>query len=100
VARVDPQATAFTHRNALYNIGIVGEWAEGDHYQHYRQLVRDHWARLEPNTLGFYTNLMEKDERQTLDNFAVNLARLQLLKGKYDPDNFFRLNTNIKPLRG
>jgi FAD/FMN-containing dehydrogenase len=100
VSRVDPQATAFTHRNALYNIGIVGNWAEGDRYQHYRKLVRGHWARLEPNTLGFYTNLMEKDERDTLDNFAVNLARLQSLKYRYDPDNFFRLNANIKPLRG
>jgi hypothetical protein len=100
VGRVDPQATAFSHRNALYNIGTVGYWSEPAQYPRYRGLVRDHWARLEPNTMGFYTNLMEKDEQDTLDNFAVNRARLQSLKGKYDPDNFFRLNANIKPRGG
>jgi berberine-like enzyme len=27
----------------------------------------------------------------------VNYGRLAALKKKYDPDNFFRLNPNIKP---
>ena len=28
---------------------------------------------------------------------AANYERLAALKKKYDPDNFFRLNPNIKP---
>ncbi len=99
VARVDPQATAFTHRDALYNIGIAASWQDPAQYPRYRQMVRDHWARLQPHTMGFYTNLMEQDEQQTLDNFAINRKRLQSIKARYDPDNFFRLNANIKPQR-
>ena len=100
VARVGPQETAFTHRNALYNIGTAGSFQDPALFQKYRKAIRAYYAQLEPHTLGFYTNLMEKGEGQTLDNFAVNLARLQKIKGVYDPDNFFRLNANIKPASG
>jgi Berberine and berberine like len=31
------------------------------------------------------------------DTFGANLGRLQSVKRKYDPDNFFRLNHNIPP---
>ena len=29
--------------------------------------------------------------------FGANLPRLQAIKRKYDPNNFFRVNYNIKP---
>ncbi len=29
--------------------------------------------------------------------FGRNMRRLAEVKGKYDPDNFFRLNNNIAP---
>jgi FAD/FMN-containing dehydrogenase len=29
--------------------------------------------------------------------FGANLARLREIKQRYDPDNFFRVNYNIKP---
>jgi hypothetical protein len=29
--------------------------------------------------------------------FGANLARLSTIKGKYDPENFFRVNQNITP---
>ena len=97
VARVGPQETAFTHRDALYNIGTASSFWDPADFQKYRTAIRTYYAKLEPHTLGFYANLMEKDEGQTLDNYAVNLARLQKIKAVYDPDNFFRLNANIKP---
>lgn len=97
MARVGPQEKAFTHRNALYNIGTAGSWEDPARYPEYRRAIRAYYAQLEPHTLGFYTNLMERGAQKTLENYAVNLARLQRIKGVYDPDNFFRLNTNITP---
>ena len=97
VARVGAQETAFTHRDALYNIGTAGTFTDPGDFRKYRKAIRTYYSQLEPLTLGFYTNLMEKDQGRTTDNFAVNLARLRKIKGVYDPDNFFRLNANIKP---
>ncbi|MGB5104286.1 MAG: BBE domain-containing protein [Steroidobacteraceae bacterium] len=33
-------------------------------------------------------------------NFQGNLARLQLVKNKYDPGNLLRLNANVGPTVG
>jgi FAD/FMN-containing dehydrogenase len=97
VAQVGPQDTAFSHRQALFNIGMAASFKDPAEYPAYRKAIRKHWARLEPHTMGFYTNLMEKDQQRTEDNFTINLARLQRTKAAYDPDNFFRLNANITP---
>jgi len=97
VARVDETATAFPHRSALFNIGIAAGFKDSARYGDYRSAIRAHYARLEPHTVGFYTNLMEQGGEATESNFAENRKRLQRIKGVYDPDNFFRLNANITP---
>jgi FAD/FMN-containing dehydrogenase len=47
--------------------------------------------------VGFYSNLSDADPARTGRNFGDNYARLTGLKRKYDPDNRFRLNSNIPP---
>jgi hypothetical protein len=46
-----------------------------------------------------YVNfLMEEGEDRIRQAYgAEKYDRLKALKGKYDPDNFFRLNQNITP---
>ena len=41
---------------------------------------------------------MSDDAHRAAENYGANYERLAALKKKYDPDNFFRLNPNIKPL--
>ena len=47
---------------------------------------------------GAYVNdLGQDDEHRIRIAYGPNYERLARLKRKYDPDNFFRLNPNIKP---
>ena len=96
-ATVAPEATAFTHRNAAFNFGImyVGE----DPAQNDTKIaaVREYYKELEPYMAGFYTNLNEESEQKTWGNYGPNYPRLVELKNKFDPTNMFRLNANIRP---
>lgn len=47
-----------------------------------------------------YVNHLDDDERgdPAADVYGPNYPKLRQLKTKYDPDNFFHTNVNIKPL--
>jgi hypothetical protein len=47
---------------------------------------------------GGYVNFMSDDDQERIRaNYKGNYDRLVDVKRKYDPDNHFRLNQNIKP---
>jgi FAD/FMN-containing dehydrogenase len=47
---------------------------------------------------GSYVNFMGDDEDDTAAAaYGRTIERLQQVKARYDPDNTFRLNQNIKP---
>jgi FAD/FMN-containing dehydrogenase len=37
------------------------------------------------------------DDTRIANAYGENFERLKKIKKKYDPDNFFRMNNNIKP---
>ena len=39
----------------------------------------------------------EEGERLLHDAFGANYARLQAIKRKFDPNNLFRFNPNVRP---
>jgi FAD/FMN-containing dehydrogenase len=98
-ARVDEQATAFNGRGAGYsfNVTAVTESAEG--FDEEREWVRNFWSALAPHHTSVYVNFLmdEGDERIRQAYGAEKYDKLKALKRRYDPDNFFRLNQNIKP---
>jgi len=97
-SRVAPDATAFRHRAFPYAPIIVSQWLDPAHTAENVAWARDCWGALHPFAGGVYVNdLGENDEERVPAAYGGNYQRLAALKKKYDPDNFFRLNPNIKP---
>jgi FAD/FMN-containing dehydrogenase len=96
-SRVASDATAYSHRAAAFNFGIM--YFGDDPAQNEARIaaVREYYYAMEPHMAGFYTNLNDDDEKKTWGNYGKNYPRLVELKNKYDPTNLFRLNANIKP---
>jgi FAD/FMN-containing dehydrogenase len=97
-SRVAPDATAFRHRAFPYAPIIVAQWLDPAHTAENVGWARDCWGALQPFAGGVYVNdLGENDEERVPAAYGANYQRLAALKKTYDPDNFFRLNPNIKP---
>jgi FAD/FMN-containing dehydrogenase len=63
--------------------------------------ARETYAEMQPFVAsGRYVNYLDDDEAgdPVATAYGANYRRLQELKTKYDPKNFFRMNQNIRPL--
>jgi FAD/FMN-containing dehydrogenase len=100
VQDVPSDATAFGHRDARYVANIAGMWAEPADNEHNIAWVRDYYAALAPHSEpGGYTNFASADDQAKVpENYGANYRRLTEIKRRYDPDNLFHLNQNIRPL--
>jgi FAD/FMN-containing dehydrogenase len=102
VNRVPQDVTAYSHRDARYNLILIARWADpGESEIHFRW-TRELWEELAPySTGGVYVNNVgsEADDGATMirSAYGANYPRLAQVKAKYDPTNFFRHNQNIKP---
>jgi len=103
VSRVGPAETAASGRDARYIVNIAGAWENKSDNEREMKWVRDTWAALRPfGTGAVYVNFMADDERPERLHAAYGTEiyqRLVSLKDRYDPDNFFRTNQNIRPAK-
>ncbi len=98
IARVEPDATAFPHRQIIATMLLNSQWDASVDSEPHIAWCREYWRSLEPHTRGFYTNdAIEESQRQIDDNYAANLPRLVTIKTRHDPTNLFRLNANVVP---
>ena len=100
ISRVPPTGTAYFNRGATHNVGVVEVWKmPADDAGRRSDWVRHAWAQIEPLTHGQYVNIASTDDRESrvLAAYGDNYPRLAALKKRYDPQNLFRLNANIKP---
>jgi hypothetical protein len=97
--RVAPAVTAFPHRVAGYNLLILSQWLNATEDQRHVAWARERYAAMQPFTReARYMNYLDHDDAsQGAAAYGVNYPRLQQIKAKYDPDNFFRQNLNIRP---
>jgi FAD/FMN-containing dehydrogenase len=98
-----PGATAWGTRDATWSMVIAAIDPEPAGAQALKDWGRTYWNAVHPhNMAGGYTNFMMDDEADDRLNatFGANWDRLVSIKAKYDPDNLFRVNQNIRPSIG
>lgn len=100
VSEVPPDATAFWHRGARYNLEICAVWeSPDDDAGPYRDWAQACWQAMRPWSVGVEVNHLadEGPERVREAYGDRTYGRLAALKRRYDPENVFRLNQNIRP---
>jgi len=98
IGRVNPDATAFNHRKARFDLLVLGGWADPAQTAEHNAWIKGFWSELEPYTRGYYFNTTIGDSQEKVRaNFGANYPRLVQLKNRYDPGNLFRLNANVQP---
>jgi FAD/FMN-containing dehydrogenase len=99
--RVGVGDTAFPHRAKGYNLVVLSEWTEPTQTEACIVWARETYHEMERFfAAGRYVNYLADDEsgEPVAAAYGPNYRRLQELKTKYDPNNFFRMNQNILPL--
>ena len=99
--RVGVSATAFPHRKDGYNLLIISEWLQPAENEPCTNWARKSYGQMAPFVApGRYVNYLGDDETgdPVIAAYGPNYKRLQEIKTKYDPTNFFHMNQNIKPL--
>jgi len=99
VHRVGRSETAWACRDATWSMVIAGIDPDPANASAVSTWARDYWQDIHAHNLsGAYVNfLMEDDEARVRASYGDNYERLVAIKRKYDPDNFFRVNQNIRP---
>ncbi|MEQ1800792.1 MAG: FAD-binding oxidoreductase [Gammaproteobacteria bacterium] len=98
IGRVRPDATAFNHRKARFDLLVLGSWDDPAQTAQHSAWIKDFWSGLESYTRGYYFNTQIGDSQDKVRaNFGANYPRLVQLKDRYDPGNLFRLNANVLP---
>jgi FAD/FMN-containing dehydrogenase len=99
VATVGVSETPFSHRSAIYSLLILAGWEDASASEANVAWARDLWQQVKPMAAaGVYVNYLGVEEDQRIrDAYGPNLDRLAEIKSKYDPDNLFHMNQNIRP---
>jgi len=100
VTRVGVTDTAFPHRAPGYNLLVLSEWMDPKDNNACTAWARDSYTAMQPFMgSGRYVNYLGDDEPgdPVAAAYGPNHRRLQQVKAKYDPQNFFHMNQNIRP---
>jgi FAD/FMN-containing dehydrogenase len=97
--RIAREDTAWSYRDAVWSQVIVGvdpDTAKTDSIVHW---AREYWSALHPLSAGggYINFMMDEGEQGVRATYRDNYGRLAVVKAKYDPENFFSVNQNIKP---
>ncbi|XGV96125.1 MAG: FAD-binding oxidoreductase [Leptolyngbya sp. BL-A-14] len=97
--RVSAEATAYYHRDAKFVLNVHGRWDDAAQDGMGIAWAREFFQASAPYaSAGAYVNFMTEEEGDRVTAaYGSNYDRLVQIKQRYDPENIFHLNQNIKP---
>ncbi|HEY9167946.1 MAG TPA: FAD-binding oxidoreductase [Lutibacter sp.] len=98
-SRVAKDETPWAYRDAKYAGVIVGVSPNPKDSDKITKWCKDYWVALHPySSGGAYSNfMMDEGQDRVKASYKHNYERLVKIKNRYDPNNLFRVNQNIKP---
>jgi hypothetical protein len=105
VNSIPADATAYVHRDSLFDIQSQARWRHGAS-KHVAEAniewTNDLYERTKPYRSGFaYQDYIDPElEDWQHAYYGENLDRLRRVKAKYDPDDLFRFAQSIPPAGG
>jgi FAD/FMN-containing dehydrogenase len=100
VSRIPIGDTAFPHRTEGHNLVVLSEWMDPAISDRCIEWARETYAAMGRFLgSGRYVNYLGDDEQDdpAAAAYGSNYRRLQEIKRRYDPENFFHVNQNIRP---
>ncbi|MEO7009647.1 MAG: FAD-binding oxidoreductase [Caldimonas sp.] len=91
--------TPFAYREANWAQVMVGVSPDPNDAPKITAWTKNYWDALHPYSAGgAYVNMMmDEGEDRIRASYRDNYPRLAAAKRRYDPDNLFRVNQNIRP---
>ena len=98
-SRVGKEETPWAYRDANYAGVIVGVDPDPANAEKITQWCKDYFdATHLYSSGGAYSNfMMDEGQERVKASYKHNYDRLAKIKGKYDPNNLFKVNQNIRP---
>jgi FAD/FMN-containing dehydrogenase len=98
-SRVAPDATPWAYRDAKWTSVFAGVDPDPANAEAIKAWTIEYQEALHPYSMGgSYMNfMMEEGQERVQAAYGPNYARLAAIKAKYDPENVFHVNQNIKP---
>jgi FAD/FMN-containing dehydrogenase len=98
-SRVPVSATACALRVTGFNVAVISQWMDPRENDRHIAWCRGTFDAVKPFlSESRYVNYLDHDEAgdPAAAAYGANYARLRELKARYDPDNFFHANVNIR----
>lgn len=101
-SRVPAGATAFPQRLPHFVMNVHARWRDPAMDKACIEWARRLYEDARPLAIGTaYVNFMPGDEVERVEAaYGANYQRLAEIKQRYDPQNMFRLNQNVRPKTG
>jgi len=99
-ARISADSGAYPHRDAAFVMNVHTRWEDATDDERCVAWAREFFdATAGFATGGVYVNFVsEAEDAARVDAaYGANYDRLRQLKAKYDPENVFRTNLNVRP---